>query len=319
MRFGQLSAVDVESLVTTHTQAWPLRLTSVGSDHALLRLVDDPQANQALWKLMPGIYWSFPARAAKPASQVLIEHADPRFRRREGARPLMVVGQYGPGRVLYLGFDGSWRWRRLGEQYFERFWVQSVRYLIEGRLLGGRKRGRIETDRDVYDVGARIAVTARLYDPAFQPLVRPRVEAAVHSPGREPATLTLLPVPNRPGYYQGAYTATGVGVHEIALTLPGDERGPVRVARQITVQVPRAEFADPRLNLALLHGIAERSDGRYLRPDQFDQLPRLIADKTEIRVEPNPPAGLWDTDRMLIVFLFLLTFEWALRKRYKLM
>lgn len=319
IRLGQLSAVDVESLETTHTRDWPMRLTSLGVDHPVLQLADDSQSNKALWPTMPGVYWSFPLRGAKPASKVIIEHSDPRLRRSEGARPLMVSGQFGPGRSLYIGFSGTWRWRRVGEQYFDRFWIKAVRHLIEGRLLGGRKRGRIETDRDVYEVGDRIVVRARLYDPAFKPLVEPQIEAQVRQASGQTLPLALKPVANRPGYYQGAYGASGAGVHEIALTLAGAAEAPVRVARQITVQVPQAEFADPRLDRATLNAIAERSNGRLLKPAEFNRLPQLITDKTEILIEPAKPAGLWDTDRLLIILLMLLTFEWGVRKRYKLM
>ncbi len=319
IRLGQLSAVDVESLETTHTHPWPLRLTGLGQDHPILRLADEPQANPSLWQSMPGVYWSFPTRGAKPASKVIIEHSDPRLRRSEGARPLMVSGQFGPGRTLYIGFSGTWRWRRVGEIYFDRFWIKSVRYLIEGRLLGGRKRGRIETNRDVYDVGERIVIRARLYDAQFKPLIEPQIEAVVREPGGATRPLTLKPVPNRHGYYRGAYGAGGAGSHEIALTLAGSGEKPVRVARQVTVQVPQAEYADPRLDLAALTGLAQASQGRVLRPDQFNQLPQFIADKTEILIEPDKPAGLWDTDRLLILLLMLLTLEWGVRKRYKLM
>ena len=52
-------------------------------------------------------------------------------------RPLLVSGQYGGGRTIFFGFDGTWRWRPAGRnaEYFNRFWLQTVRFLVEGRAV----------------------------------------------------------------------------------------------------------------------------------------------------------------------------------------
>ena len=107
---------------------------------------------------------------------MLLEHSDPTLRSVEGSRPLLVAGRYGSGHTLYLGFNGTWRWRKAGRQaeFFDKFWIQAVRYLVEGRSLEGRRRGYVQTDRDRYEIGERITITARLQDAAFNPLVAAR-------------------------------------------------------------------------------------------------------------------------------------------------
>ena len=104
---------------------------------------------------------------------MLVEHSDPTLRSVEGSRPLLVAGRYGSGHTLYLGFNGTWRWRRAGRQaeFFDKFWIQAVRYLVEGRSLEGRRRGYVQTDRDRYEIGDKVTITARLQDPTFSPLV----------------------------------------------------------------------------------------------------------------------------------------------------
>jgi hypothetical protein len=316
---GELTVLDVESLVMTHTTQWPMRVTPTGSDHVMMRLNPDPQINRAAWEAMPGVYWTFPARRAKPGSQVLLEHTDPRLRSSREPRPLLVAGRYGPGRTVFLGFNGTWRWRRAGEQYFDQFWVQTIRYLVEGRLMGEKKRGRILTDRDVYAVGSRVSVSARFFNAAFGPMDEPIVEAELRGPGGETQTFELRAVTNEPGSYEGSIIVGQVGLNEIVVKLPGGDEGMVRVARQITAQVPRVEYADTRLNRQLLKDIARRTDGAYFEVDQVDNLPPAVPRRAESIVIPDRPRELWDTSRMLVLIVVLLTVEWALRKYSKLM
>jgi len=319
IRMGQLSALDIETLVMTHDKEWPLRITPAGVDHVMMRLDKDPAINRRMWEVMPGIYWSFPVRDAKPGAQVLIEHGDPRLRTRDGARPLLVTGQFGPGRTVFMGFNGTWRWRKVGEQYFDQFWVQSVRYLTEGRLMGAKKRGRIGTDRDIYPVGERVQVTAQLYDAGFRPLEEEMVPAILKGPGGNSETFELRPVANEPGSYEGTTIATQVGLNEVVVALSGGGDGLVRVAKQLTIEVPRIEFADPRLNRQLLTAMATRTEGKYLDVNQTAQLLDLVPQRTETIVIRGKPLELWDTSRLLILLIVLLTIEWALRKRLKMM
>ena len=44
--------------------------------------------------------------------------------------PLVATQLYGRGPVLYLGFDGTWRWRYVEEAaYYNRFWSNTLEYL----------------------------------------------------------------------------------------------------------------------------------------------------------------------------------------------
>jgi hypothetical protein len=103
------------------------------------------------WETLPGIFWSFPSDEPKPTANVLVEHSDPTLKKVVGSRPLLVSGRYGAGQVLYLGFNGTWRWRKAGRQaeFFDKFWIQAVRYLVEGRSLEGRRRGYVNGTRSI--------------------------------------------------------------------------------------------------------------------------------------------------------------------------
>lgn len=321
VRLGDFTEADLRLLSETHTRPWPVRVTPAGTDHPILTFDKDPQVNARLWEAMPGVYWSFPSHGVKPGATTLLEHSDPRLRVKDEWRPLLVASQYGAGRCLYLGFNSTWRWRKLGERYFDQFWVQAIRYLVEGRLMGGKKRGRIETDRDLFPTGSRVPVAATLYTPAFEPLTAPTVPLIVRGkPGTPPLETELRLVPNRPGHYEGAFIASQLGINELEVVLRDDPSGkPVIIAKQITVETPRVEFADPRLNRALLTEIAERSKGRYFGIEEADQVAAAIPDRRETIIVREKPQNLWDTSRLLGLLALLLTIEWAVRKYNRLM
>ena len=73
----------------------------------------------------------------------------------------------GAGRSMFFGFDETWRWRfREDELRFNRFWMQTVRYLSRSRL--GRTELRLDRQTP-YRVGEPIKVTVRFPDNAPAP------------------------------------------------------------------------------------------------------------------------------------------------------
>lgn len=321
VQYRNENLTEIELLTRQYSRAWPFRLTTDGFDHSLLRFSTDRVTNQLIWERIPGIYWSLPIEHAMPTTQVLLEHTDPTLDTVYGARPLLVTGRYGSGRTIYMGFDTTWRWRRVGRnsEVFDAFWIQLVRYLVEGRALGGQRRGRIVLDRENYHIGSRILIAAELFDDTYQPLTSPTIPTVLQQNGRD-VDITLTAIPNRPGHYQASHITTHLGLHKLSILLPGENSGGAgqRITRQFTVEIPRVEFEDPRLNHKLLNDMANRSGGRYFSFDQLDQLPAAIPDRQQSITIPAKPAPIWDTNRLLLCLVTLLSLEWSMRKFFKL-
>ncbi len=320
---GESRSLDVEMFTTAFTRAWPVRLTPEGQTHPVTSFDLDPALNLTRWQAMPGIYWSLPAQRAKPGASVLLEHTDPTARSADGNRPLLVAGQYAGGRVLYAGFDGTWRWRSVGHdsEYFDKFWIQASRYLIEGRRMGSQRRGLITTDRERYGLGDPVIITAKLFDSSYAPLADNEIEGELKAGRDAMLPVTLRALPDRPGHYQATVTATQLGANELAVMLPpdlGSGQG-VRIVKNFTVELPRVEFADPTLNKPLLVQMADRSGGGYFDIDQIAKLPAAVPNLQQTVVYREKPVELWDTATLLLIIAGLLTLEWALRKRFKLL
>jgi hypothetical protein len=233
----------------------------------------------------------------------------------------MVAGRYGSGRTIYIGFNGTWRWRKAGRQaeFFDKFWIQSIRYLLEGRSLEGRRRGSIQTDRDCYEVGQRITMTARLQDTAYEPLTAPKVDATVQVTGQSLETVPLLPVANQPGAFQATLMAKKTGIHQVRIALAGGGSDSGQIESSFDVELPTVETNQVWLNKPLLIDLANLSGGRYFDVEQLDQLADAVPDRKETIETRSQPRPLWDVRGMLAALVGLLCVEWLIRKRFRLL
>jgi hypothetical protein len=319
--FGDVGALEVAALLSTNQRAWPLKVIPANVDHPSMRFYPERRETMQRWETLPGIFWSFPSQGARPTAQVLLEHSDPTLRSVEGSRPLLVAGRYGSGHTLYLGFNGTWRWRRAGRQaeFFDKFWIQAVRFLVEGRSLEGRRRGYVQADRDRFEIGDRVTLTARLQDAAFNPLVAPKVDASIQVESESTETIPLVPIDSQPGVFEATLLARKTGLYKVRLNLPASEAEGGVIATEFNVDLPSVETNQVWLNKPLLMELATESGGQYFEIDQLDKLAAAIPDKSEIVEVRSKPEPLWDVQGMLIALVGLLGCEWFLRKRFKLL
>jgi hypothetical protein len=294
-------------------------------DHPVMSFRSDPAETQKIWDQMPGILWNFPTLAAKPTARVLMERGEQVGI--DGNQPLLVTGRFGAGSVLYAGFQGTWRWRPVGlqAQYFDRFWIQVIRYLVETRSLQGSRRGFVDTDKNEYELGDRIVFIARLLDQQFQPSNQPEVDALIRTSDGRTQKVPMKMLPQQPGRYEGTFVAQRTGSYAATLDMGGGEDAE-ELIEPISFRVvpPSAESGAFWLNEKLMLEIASLSGGQSFKLDEFEQLadnlPRLVT-----RAEFNsPPEPIWDINRYFRFFAFLLpvvllTIEWSLRKWFKLL
>ncbi|MEM9479387.1 MAG: hypothetical protein AAGA58_07020 [Verrucomicrobiota bacterium] len=316
---GDIGDMEVAALLASNTREWPLEILPSNLDHPLMRFFAERERNESIWAKVPGVFWSFPAQSEKPGARTLIEHSDPSLRVDEDARPLVVTGYYGGGRTVFLGIDGTWRWRTLGDdaEYFHRFWVQAIRYLAEGRALAGKRRGSLEADRSRYLIGDRVQLTARLRQATFEPWKSESVTGALTVPGQDSVDLSFSPVPNEPGTYQANLTADRTGEYKVAITLEDGEE--VTVDARFRAELPIRETRDTWLDETLLTRVAEETGGKYFQIHQLEELVAALPNRIRRLETRSQPIPLWDTNRILFLLVGLLGIEWALRKRLKML
>jgi hypothetical protein len=339
---------DAEILINElgqyQTRSWPIAIPEEAIADPILRMSDDVLENKAIWASLEGVFWHYPVRREKPVAQVLMRHSNPRMTTAFGPHVLLATQFVGAGRTAFLGLNSTWRWRNVEEKYFNRFWIQMLRYLVEGRLLGGRSRGTIITQKDHFDLGDSVVVNARVLDERYNPIQLPALEMQVEAiqAGRNAteenesedgeareatgaaaaARVQLTPVPGKDGFYQGRFVPERTGSFRLRIELPAAPgAAPATIDRQIIVSQPDIEMRRPALQReALRQLVAEAGSGRYLNIDEASSLAQLIDDRSRtpppVRERPRP---LWDNGYVLWTLVGLLTLEWILRKKAKLL
>lgn len=333
VQVGDAEQLDFETTIAATTElmeAGVLVAEPSGLEHPIMSFHADRARNAAQWAEMPNIYWTFPVATEKPATRVLLRKINPNDP--SVNQPILVSGRYGAGTVLYFGFNSTWRWRSVGvqAQYYDRFWIQVVRYLVESRSLQGQRRALVETDRSEYDLGDRVRVLAKVLDNQFQPLTDEKIVAQVITAEEVTLPLELKKVPGQAGEYQGVFAPQSVGQFSLTIQLPDQTDELVKLSDPLVqpasfrVRSPSLEASTYWLNESLLKQMAEISGGRYFTLDQWSEISKIVPEKVSETQYESRPEPLWDQTQWLrwsffILPVLLLTLEWALRKRAKLL
>ncbi len=327
VRFGDTEFIDTIEALASAKDNKPGQMLVVNHnlDHPVMSFRSDPAETQKIWELMPPVFWSFPTIAAKPTARVLLESGDQV--NAEGNQPLMVAGRYGAGSVLYMGFQDTWRWRAVGvqAQYFDRFWIQVVRYLVETRSLQGSRRGFIDTEKTEFELGDRVLLVGRVLDEQFKPSKVPVHKAIVRADDGRTQTVEMKMLPNQEGSYEGTFVAQRIGNFEATIQFAGgDSEGKLIDPIAFRVVPPSAESGAYWLNEKLLSEIATQSGGQYFRLEQLARLPGVLPTLVTRAEFNSPPKPLWDANEYLRWLFYglpvvLLTIEWIFRKWYKLL
>ena len=119
-------------------------------------------------------------------ARVLAEH--PTRTGADGKRLPLIIMQYvgGGGKVLFHATDETYRWRRrLGDLYFARYWIQTLRFLARSRLSDGDRSVRLGTDRAENALGDPVRVQVQFHDDRLAPLDDNGVTVEVEHSGRQ--------------------------------------------------------------------------------------------------------------------------------------
>ncbi|HEX3999579.1 MAG TPA: VWA domain-containing protein [Pirellulales bacterium] len=283
-----------------------------------------------IWTSFKGVFGYYRVRGKKPGATVYARYADPELAGGNEELPIYMAGQlYGAGRVFYEGSGEMWRLRAMDESYFEQFYTKLLRYVSQGRMLRGSRRGYLSVDRDSYLLGSVVDVEARLTDAQHNPLNKPKVVAEVTPQDGAPLMLPLLQDPGRKGMFRGEFIAVQPGPVRIELPIPDSDEDPL--SRQIMVKVPDLEKDNPQRNDALLSEIAARTKGRYYigipaalgapGPNSLPPLAAQLKDQTRTTVRSGdrdkPWERLWGT-WLLCGICGALCLEWLIRRLSRL-
>ncbi len=297
---------------------WQLQITDQGMNDPIFAFAADAEANRRILGSLPGMFWHFPVTRAKPGATVLAVHGDPRMRNEFGPDVLLATQLVGPGRTFFVGFDSTYRWRFLDDQFFDGFWARLVDRAGRNKQLGGTYPFRLTTARSEYKPGSEVRVVARFHDPADMDAGLSALHGEVEHGDDEPLPITLTP-DGDPGEFAATFTASRPGTHFVRVWTGDEDAGAVAKAATlpIEVQLPNLELENPALDRAQLEGLAAATGGRVFDLTQSaDVAPSFQVARVQRVLEER--QEIWDAPAFYGLIFLLLVAEWILRKRCRL-
>jgi hypothetical protein len=309
-----------EAEVRLSTQStYTLELTPEGRGDPVFEFHPDPIRNRAILTSLPGMYWSFPVTRARPGATILAKHGDPRMQNQYGRQVLLASQLYGPGRTVFLGFDSTYRWRYLSEDYFDGFWARLVDRVGRNKALGGRFPFQVHMGKSVYRVGDQVSIGVRYTDAAALAEAA-ELAAELEIAGQPPEPLRFERVADDPGLLTAQFPAQQAGAYSLRIVAATSAEAGASVRPSTTtfrVEPPRREIDEPSLNRTLLADLARLTKGKVFELADVAQLDAAIPMR-EVTRTIETRDELWDSPLLFSTIVLSLTLEWVLRKKYRM-
>jgi hypothetical protein len=288
----------------------PLTLTTEGRASLLTMLGNNEEENPEIWRRLPGFYWHAPVVKAKGGAEVLAVHGNRRGK--YGPVPLLVTKPAGSGKVLFMGIDSAWRWRRgVEDLYHYRFWGQVARWMSYQRNMAAGQRVRLFFNPERPEPGASVTLNANAFDPNGAPLKEGTVAVDLTAPDGRAQRIELQKNDTAWGAFSGRFKVDLPGTWKLRATATGAEDKPLETT--ILVQGTEIEKIGQPARPEVLEEMAKVSRGRVIQPAQLADLIREINALPEPRPQENR-IPLWSHWATIAALVTLLGIFWIGRK-----
>jgi len=301
-------------------EAFQPRRTSAVANYPFMRLAESDAENEKAWGTLRELPWYQPVMALHPDQcTVLAEHPTDLCADGVTPQPIIAVRQYGAGEVVYIGFNETWRLRRMyGDKYYTRFWGQLINRLAISHALGDDKRFEVRANQQQYQIDDKAIINIRAYDENYEPLTEEQLGAGVISgelsvtnpkTGARRTRTVELPL-LRDGEFEARVPLDAAGDYSLKIQDPiSDQMKEIRF-EAITVS---AERRSGIRNARLQEDLARATGGRsYTLVDAGNLVDDINVEPTEERITRT--QSLWTTPLWFILLMSLLLVEWLIRK-----
>ncbi|MBC7967052.1 MAG: VWA domain-containing protein [Fuerstia sp.] len=295
-----------------HGSSRPARfsLTEAGRRSLLTRLEPDDNENERVWNSLPGFQWHAAALRAKIGAQVLATHDSDSTS--FGRVPLIVTRTVGTGKVLFMGTDGAWRWRKgVEDLYHYRFWGQVVRWMAYQRNMSQGEAMRLFYSPDRPEAGNVLTLNANVMSTAGDPLRTGTVVVQIVSPSGQTDSVRLATAGDDSwGLFTGTFVPTEGGQYKL-VTSCAETGG--RLETLIAVLGQEKELIGQPARVDVLKEIAQVTRGELTTVSEIQTL------VTRIAAMPEPDAiirrfRLWSHPAWGAMIVVLLGAFWTGRK-----
>lgn len=284
-------------------------LTELGRRSLLTKLADTQEDNIEVWESLPGFQWYAAATRAKAGSEVLAVHQD--ISNEHGRIPLLATRTFGAGKVLFMGTDGAWRWRKgVEDKYHYRFWGQVVRWMAYQRNMAKGETMRMYYSPEQPQVRQTIALNANVMERSGEPLPNGDVTARITAPSGKVETVRFQSAGDEWGAFSSRFTPEEPGRHEVILSC---KQTNATLETSFYVQGAARERLGRAARPEVLEEIARVTRGEVIEVDRLEKVLSTLA----ALPEPTPSIRrlqLWAHPAAAGLLITLLGVFWVLRK-----
>lgn len=286
-----------------------LALTEAGRRSLLTKLADLEDENLEVWEGLPGFQWYAPVARARAGTEVLAVHKT--MENDHGRLPLLVTRTYGAGKVLFMGTDSAWRWRKgVEDKYHYRFWGQVVRWMAYQRNMAKGKTMRLYYSPDQPRIDGTVTLRANVMDQSGEPLQQGDVTSRITAPSGKAESINFVSSADRWGAFSAQFTAQEPGKHRVVLAC---RQTGATLETSFFVQGALVERVGQPARPDVLEEIARVTRGQVFAPDRLDQLVDALASLPD----PAPAVRrvqLWSHPAAAALLIALMGLFWVGRK-----
>lgn len=306
---ARLFPVDVAG--TSEQLTGPVKVvpTETGLRHSVMQIASSSR-NSERWKELPPLNG---ATVLKPLEGSLAQV----LATTENGTPLLVGHNAGRSRVMAFGGDTTWHWylqRDWGADAFQRFWRQTIFWLTkheqdsEGPVwISAEPRDLVPGQPSHLSFGARDRQGVQLPSADFSVTVT-----------RPDGSQVVVPVSPDGGQGTARFTeADEPGDYFVRVEANRDGRLHGWAGTRFLVNARDPELDNPSADPEMMRELAYNSGGDFLSSEQLiERLQQWVAEGLPgHQMTRGERLNLWDNWYFLLLFVGLMSLEWALRKR----
>ncbi|MDD5687146.1 MAG: hypothetical protein PHE88_04855 [Elusimicrobia bacterium] len=272
-------------------------------EHGIMRLVDDPVSNDAIWKNMPELD-SVNIAAVREKTIVLAETEKSKY-------PVITIKEKDKGRVMCILTPSMWRLALGSDNSYNyvKFFGQSIKWLTNAASM---KQVAIIAKNN-YNIGDIAKIKMRVKDEYFKPVDNAIVSVRIQTPDGKKESIAVPPgIEN--GEYEFSTEINLAGEYKLEAQAYYNKKFLGNDNISLNVFDVSKELESNFVNEPFMKEVADLTNGKFMSIEEFNFNKLEIKPRTtqsDLLYEIN----IWNKPIIYILLIILLSIEWFLRRR----